>query len=361
MSSAMKKGILFVSICVVAILVLYALWPTKMIQHLTRPVVSENDSDRTGLSYPAGGSTSQVIRKKLPDLTPEGQMAGQKGMPLVIVKKLPVDEPALSGSAAVAPPSELSPIRATVADADSPQAPKAKPGNKVMATEPIAPKGDVATKSEKPASSAKQVVAAADSPESDKQPKESVSPVVKSGVVVAEAQKKTQTATVSQPQLKEKPAVHKIADKIVPRPYSIMLASCRRPDSAQAVMQKIRRKGLSPYVVRVDLGQKGIWWRVFEGKYSSATEASDIRSQYKLSESLVKKTPYAIQIGAYASQQDADAEVRRLEKLKHSPYFVPAKKNKQRLLVGAFASKKGARLLADELTARGISNRIVNR
>lgn len=320
MSSAMKKGILFVSICAVAIVVLYALWPTKMIQYLTKPITAEGDSERPGMSYRAGGSFPLVIRKKMPDLPHEGELTARDGMPLVIVKKLPLEEPAISNPVAIPSPSVLSPIPATVADADSPEASSPKPEDKTL--EPEAVKAEIAD---------------------------------------ATTQKKKTAATAAQPQLKEKPAVHKVQEKIVPKPYSIMLASCRRPDSAQTVMVKNRRKGLTPYVVRVDLGKKGIWWRVFEGKYSSAAEASDIRSRYKLSQSLVTKTPYAIQIGAYASESDAAVEVRRLLQLKHSPYFIPARQNKQRLLVGAFATQKGARLLADELTARGISNQIVKR
>ena len=348
MSSGMKKGILFVSICVVAILVLYAMWPTKMIQYLTKPVTAEGESDRSSLSYHAGGSWPVVIRKKMPELARESEVAVSNGMPLVIVKKLPAEKVADLQPVAVPPQrNELAPIPASVADAAAPETSRPKTEGKDLKAITVARNDGVSSTSE---SQLQDQAAGGNKPAT--QEKESGSAASKPEIAAA---------TGSQPQLKEKPAVHKIEDKIVPMPYSIMLASCRRPDSAQNVMNTNRRKGLTPYVVRVDLGPKGIWWRVFEGKYSSAAEASDIQSRYKLSGALVKKTPYAIQIGAFDNQTDAAAEVRRLVKLKHSPYFVPARQNKQRLLVGAFASKKGARLLAEELTARGIPNQIVNR
>jgi hypothetical protein len=140
-----------------------------------------------------------------------------------------------------------------------------------------------------------------------------------------------------------------------------MLASCRRLDSAQTVIKQNRRKGLMPYAVRVDLGRKGVWWRVFEGNYASAAEAGDVRRRHRLSGAMVKKTPFAISIGEFSSETEAAAEVQRLLKMKHSPYFLPGPQNKVRLLVGAFASRKGARQLQDELDARGISNQVVIR
>lgn len=359
MSSGTKKGLLFATVCFAAVFVLYALWPTKVIHYLTKPVASENETGSARLSYRSGGSLPQVVRKKLPGSAKEEGSAAKTDMPLIIVKKIPLEIAADKPIAGGQPAGELSQVPATVTDGREVQGAVEKPPEKLPIKDFAEQLTDDAPTATNQTRLADQGSPAAKPAASETAAKKSVSSPAKSEIaaVTEGASDKARTHQL----LEEKPAAHRINEPIVPKPYSIMLASCRRLDSAQKVVADNRRKGLAPFAVRVDLGQKGVWWRVFEGRYSSAAEAENIRDRYNLSQALVKKTPYAIMIGAYSSEKDAAAEVRRLESLKHTPYFVPTQQDKVALLVGAFASKNGARHLGDELAARGISNQIVNR
>lgn len=353
----MKKGLLFASICVVVVIVLYAVWPSKMIHYLTTPATSPGDASDARLSASSNGSAPLVIRKKIPGRLQEVEASYDKSKPVVITKKIPSESPAATADKKleIKPASDLSPIPATVAGGKEQQLSDQAPGH-------TSPQTDVAEKPEsyvdapQPEREALQQTKTLSAEPGSKQAaaQESTAPVV-----IARAGK---DAGPQPPEtLKDQSASAEEDRQFAPRPYSIMLASCRRLDSAQAVIKQNRSKGLYPYAVRVDLGKKGIWWRVFEGNYTSASEARGVKSRYGLSESLVTKTPYAISIGAYGSETEAAAEVQRLVRLKHSPYFLPGPQNKVRLLLGAFVSKEGARQLQEELSARGISNEVVLR
>ena len=331
----MKKGLLFVTIFVAAILVLYAVWPTKMINYMTTPASPDGDRADTRLSA-RSKSAPMVIRKKIPGGLQEVEASYDRNKPVVITKKVPPEKAVQKKKIDIKPTNELSPLPATVAGAE---------GQKPLDR----PTGDASTTS-----------AAAGKPVQPKtQAEPAAKPKPKKQIVIAKSGENVNKKPPAS--LAGQTVVSESGQEFVPRPYSIMLASCRRMDSAQSVIKQNRRKGLAPYAVRVDLGQKGIWWRVFEGNYASRGEASGVKSQYNLSKSMVKKTPFAISIGAFDSETAAATEVQRLVRLKHSPYFLPGPQNKLRLLVGAFVSKDGARQLQEELTARGISNEVVVR
>jgi septal ring-binding cell division protein DamX len=339
MGSGIKRGLFFVSICIVAMLLLYVIWPAKVIQYLTTPGRTGNDASETGLSPGSTESAAIVIRKKVPGRLQEVEASYDKNKPVVITKKVPPQKPAPKKEIQSEPAGGPSPVPASIS-AEQKETPP------VQISSATAPKAEMTEKS-LPAAAPSET--AEGSTSAEKTPPATIAGAEKTEVRQPPATPKSGSTAASEDR------------KILPRPYSIMLASCRLLDSAQTVIKQNRRKGLLPYAVRVDLGQKGIWWRVFEGNYASAAEAGDVRRQYQLSGAMVKKTPFAVSIGDFSSETDATAEVQRLLKLKHSPYFLPGPQNRVRLLVGAFASKEGARQLQDELNARGISNQVVVR
>ena len=343
MNSGMKKGILFVSVCAVSILILYAVWPSKMIDYLTTPASTEGDMADARFSTRSSNSAPIVIRKKIPGGLQEVEASYDRKKPVVITKKIPSDKSHIKKKIKIRPSNDISPLPAAVSE---------KPEQK-----PSIPTSDVTSAETGPEVNPEPM--GTEPADMTDLPEGASSRQQKQPAIIAKTKKQdSKQAPVT---LTGKTVESKAGQEFAPRPYSIMLASCRRMESAQTVIKQNRIKGLFPYAVRVDLGQKGIWWRVFEGNYTSSVEANGVKSQHKLDKAMVKKTPYAISIGAYENETDAAAEVQRLIKLKHSPYFLPGPENKIRLLVGAFVSKDGARQLQDELTARGISNQVVIR
>ena len=378
MNSGRKKGLLFVFVCVVSILILYVVWPSKMIEYLTTPASSEGDAANARFSARSSNSEAIVIRKKIPGGLQEVEASFDRNKPIVITKKVPSSKVPVKEKIKIKPSNDISPIPAKVDKKTEQKLSIQASGDATaksdttMKPEPVIIKKDIKVKpilgeiskskpefAEKEHETLKETKQTAKKTAAAPIPEKVPTPVKEQQLVIANADKiDSKKAPVT---LTGKAVEPKEGQEFVPRPYSIMLASCRRMDSAQSVIKQNIKKGLSPYAVRVDLGQKGIWWRVFEGNYTSADEAGSVKKQHKLDKALVRKTPYAISIGAYNSETDAAAEVQRLIKLKHSPYFLPGPENKVRLLVGAYVSKDGARQLHDELTARGISNEVVIR
>ncbi|MFC1880625.1 hypothetical protein ACFL2S_03875 [Thermodesulfobacteriota bacterium] len=72
-------------------------------------------------------------------------------------------------------------------------------------------------------------------------------------------------------------------------PYFILLSSCRLKESVQVVLSKYRKMDIEPYVVKVDLGENGIWWRIGAGHYKTREIANIEKSKYSLTDNIVLK------------------------------------------------------------------------
>jgi hypothetical protein len=76
------------------------------------------------------------------------------------------------------------------------------------------------------------------------------------------------------------------------RPYSIWLSSCQRQESVQKVLARYKKINLEPYTVKVDLGENGIWWRIYAGHYESREKAIREKNKYGFTNKIVLKAPY---------------------------------------------------------------------
>ena len=144
-------------------------------------------------------------------------------------------------------------------------------------------------------------------------------------------------------------------------PYSILLASCRLEESAQTVYLNYKKTGLAPYIVKVELSQNKVWFRIFAGQYKTRKEALGVIKKYDLSASLVLKTPYTNLIGIFSSQDEARDISSLLQRLGYSPYFVKETENSFLLVVGAFMTRNKADMQGLELQLEGVPNQIIKR
>lgn len=151
------------------------------------------------------------------------------------------------------------------------------------------------------------------------------------------------------------------ASSAVRYPYSILLASFRSAARAEQAMSIYREKGIDPYLVRVDLGEDGIWFRLFCGQYATRKKAAAAADKLPVEGVLVKPTRYANRIALQGPAQDPGALVNRLKALGYFPYRIANGSGGHDLFVGAFYTEKGARQQHAELIARGIDNRVVRR
>jgi len=160
--------------------------------------------------------------------------------------------------------------------------------------------------------------------------------------------------------------IHRLSDselKITasPVPYSLQVASLPSFELVQKALQSFKQDYLPVYHVKVDLGDKGTWWRLNIGYFATQKAAMEARETYKLPESKVQKTPYANRVGVYASLEEFSAIRQRLEAMEYSTYVVKKSTESYNLYVGAFITLKGAKDLQRELEINGIATEVTKR
>jgi cell division septation protein DedD len=146
-----------------------------------------------------------------------------------------------------------------------------------------------------------------------------------------------------------------------PLPYSILLSSCRLPQSARKIVAEQQKAGLSPYVVKVKYENGDVWLRVLAGQYPTRNEALRIKKIHHLSDAIVKKTPYANLVGSFATAHESKDSLKRLKDSGYSAYVIKRAENRFQVVVGAFITREGAEKQKLELQSKGIPNEIIER
>ncbi len=152
-----------------------------------------------------------------------------------------------------------------------------------------------------------------------------------------------------------------IQSPVPQRPYSLILSSWRSHAGAQKAIAHYRKGGLSPYFVKVDLGQQKTWWRIVMGCYQTRALAREAKRTHNLADAYIKKTSYANLMGVFNSEGEMADPGRRLEKQGYSPYHIEDAPNRLRLLVGAFHAEEGAARQNAKLLAQGFKGQVVER
>jgi polysaccharide biosynthesis transport protein len=145
------------------------------------------------------------------------------------------------------------------------------------------------------------------------------------------------------------------------RPYSLYVGSVNALDQAKKALSTYRGRDASLYWARVDLGERGIWWRVYAGHFRDAEEAEKFKNDRGLTETAPKQTPYAVLIGVFSDDTEVQSRKNSLEGLGHSCYAIREQDGRSRLLIGAYITEEGAEKEAGELRQKGIECRVVRR
>lgn len=89
-------------------------------------------------------------------------------------------------------------------------------------------------------------------------------------------------------------------------PYSVLLSSCQLKESVQVVIAKYREMNIEPFVVKVDFGENGIWWRIYAGQYKSREIAIIEKSKWGLTDNIVLKRSNMIYMDIDTTENKAD-------------------------------------------------------
>jgi len=144
-------------------------------------------------------------------------------------------------------------------------------------------------------------------------------------------------------------------------PYAIKLGSFHNLETTKKAMLIYKKQGLAPYWVKVDLKEKGIWYRVYTGHFQGSAEAEKYRLERGLTDSSVQRTLYANLIGVYSSEDEMSDKFLLLQKLGYFPYVLKSDEGQLQLLVGAYLSEEGVMQQDHALKSHGIESRVVKR
>jgi cell division septation protein DedD len=292
-----RKPVFLLAAMVLVLLAVYGVWHYSPLRYLTR---SKSQPDPVSRSTIKNRNTPLIITKKILPETADSQTTSDLPQPLVVLKKLSPQE----GSQLVKPQ-----VKSTDSTATGEKTPQAAPEDSSLA-------------------------------EADE----------------------SQAVQPDKP-LKPQP-VQKTAAPVKPKsyhPYSIMLSSCKLPQSARKIVSNYQKVGLAPYVVKVKFDDGDEWLRVLAGHYQTRQEALEAKQKHRLSGAIVKRTPYTNLIGTYTSMDEMRVELRRIKALGYSPYFLKTQAGQLKLLVGAFVTKEGAENQRTELQSKGIQNKVIIR
>ncbi len=144
-------------------------------------------------------------------------------------------------------------------------------------------------------------------------------------------------------------------------PYSVHLGSFRTLKRVQKAESIYRKMGLSPYWIKVDLGNKGVWYRVFTGWFKNKEEADAFIKENQIAGASSKRTRYATLIGTYTSEETLEMKRLALSELGYSPYMIDGINGEYRLYSGAFFQKVSAEKHSANLASKGIQSQAVER
>jgi cell division septation protein DedD len=143
-------------------------------------------------------------------------------------------------------------------------------------------------------------------------------------------------------------------------PYSVYLGSFNTTEQVRSAIDYYQKTGIPSFWVKVNLGEKGIWYRVYSGEFADKEGAEAFINEKAIKDGEIKKTAYAVYVGSFTDRERLEKEMAILSEKGYSPYVI-SDENYDNLFAGAFVTKTGADELSTELNTLGIANKVVLR
>ena len=146
-----------------------------------------------------------------------------------------------------------------------------------------------------------------------------------------------------------------------PNSYTVLIASHKLADNLLHEASQYRANGVDSHWVKVDLGEEGIWYRHFAGRFNDRAGALQFIRESGLAGARILAAPWAISVGEGMSPEVIGGIADMLRSNRYDAYVQEMKNGGYRLLIGAFVTREGAENAAREITLPGITPEIVLR
>ena len=158
------------------------------------------------------------------------------------------------------------------------------------------------------------------------------------------------------------PATSRNIDEISQNlPFIVQLGSYKTIDRTMVAFFKYKARGIDTHWNRVDLGEKGIWYRLFIGNFETKESAIKYKNDHGLAESIIVFTPWTVLVARSVSKQNYDEICSVLRDNQFDYDTIKNTDGSYRLLTGSFVTEEGAEKLAQEIIALGYNAKVVMR
>jgi len=144
-------------------------------------------------------------------------------------------------------------------------------------------------------------------------------------------------------------------------PYSVYLGSFKTSTAVKKALIEYHEKGLSAYWTKVDLGEKGVWFRFFSGYFRTKEEAEKFIRDRNIQGATPGTTKYANLVGSYESNKEVEDRMQALFSAGFYPYIIRGAEGKSLIYSGAFDRKEYAEKEKSALASMGIRSEVVER
>jgi cell division septation protein DedD len=148
-----------------------------------------------------------------------------------------------------------------------------------------------------------------------------------------------------------------------PAPYSLHVGSFQSEASALETATRLERAGWTAFVAPVELGDSGLWHRVYAGTYADSAAADEalrgLTGRGLVPEGAVRETPLTFLLGVYPTREEA--ERRRAELRERGIPAYVAGRDPARVYAGAYATREESRRLEGSLHAAAESVTLTTR
>lgn len=137
-------------------------------------------------------------------------------------------------------------------------------------------------------------------------------------------------------------------------PFSILLETFDVKETAINAVVLYRKKSIESYWVKVDLGNKGIKYRLFSGAFRDRKHAELFAKRNNLENKPIKRTRFSALIGkSIDAKKIADLRTAAIQ-AETVPYLLCNGEGLHFLYVGAFYTTAGAKAQCEDLTKAGL-------
>jgi type II secretory pathway predicted ATPase ExeA/cell division septation protein DedD len=133
------------------------------------------------------------------------------------------------------------------------------------------------------------------------------------------------------------------------RAYILQLGSFNTLATTLRAVDIYSRKGIEAHWSGAGLGGKGLWYRVFVGRYPSIGAAREYQDRADLAEAQILYAPWAVVFGPAGTADGILPIQRRLQSLGMDSYTMPGQGGLLQLCSGAFVSQDRAEAMARQI------------